>query len=292
MKRFIPIFLLFLCLSGISFAQNKEGSGSLCKQELSHKGIKYTYYLYRPADLKPGAPLVVVFHGYGANKFPATLFGFNPIADKYGFAVCYPCGPQDFKGEHCWDVGYSFHKENNWKRDDVGFTIKLVKHLQKEYSLSKENIFATGHSNGGEMCYLLAYKVPDKFAAVAPVSGLTMKWMYTTLKPSSPIPLFEIHGTDDVVSKWNGDPYNSDGWGEYLSVPCALSYWVATNRCTYAAIEELPQKRNKVIAHKYPAGINNNQVWLYEIIGGTHAWPDKDLDAAEEIWKFFSLYLK
>ncbi len=271
---------------------DNKGRGTLTTHTIKHKGNEYTYWLYIPANLKPGAPLVIFFHGYGSNTIPAIGLGFNPVADKNGFAVCYPRGPKDFKDQHCWDVGYSFHAENNWKRDDVGFTLKLVKHLQKEYNLSKHNIFATGHSNGGEMSYLLAYKTPHTFAAVAPISGLTMEWMYRNLKPEAPIPLMEIHGTEDVVSKWNGDPHNKDGWGEYLAVPTAVAFWVSVNRCTHEESEVLPQKGNKVIAHKYLDGIDGNQVWLYEVIGGTHSWPNDDINTAEEIWKFFSLFLK
>ena len=39
-------------------------------------------------------------------------------------------------------------------------------------------------------------------------------------------------------------------------------------------------------------GVNGNQVWLYEIVDGKHSYAEKDLDAAVEIWKFFSIYLK
>lgn len=292
MKRIALLSLTLIFTLSLCFAQNKEGAGELTEHKLKHKGIEYSYYLYTPKGLPANAPLVIAFHGYGANQFPATRFGFNPVADKNGFAVCYPTGPKDFKEQHCWAVGYSFHKEKNWERDDIGFTIKLVKHLQKKYGFSKENIFATGHSNGGEMSYLLAYKAPHIFAAVAPISGLTMEWMYRELEAKEPIPLMEIHGTEDVVSKWNGDPYNKDGWGSYLAVLVAVSNWASINRCTHIEYGELPVKEKKVKIHRFVNGINGNQVWLYEVEGGTHALPDKSMNIAEEIWKFFTLYIK
>ena len=98
--------------------------------------------------------------------------------------------------------------------------------------------------------------------------------------------------TNDVVSKWEGDPDNKDGWGEYIAVPRAVAYWAAVNRCTHEICEELPLINNKVIAHRYVDGIGGNQVWLYEVVGGSHAWADKDMNPAAEIWKFFSMYLK
>lgn len=265
--------------------------GSMTADSLRYRGNTYTYYLYRPANLPDNAPLVVMFHGYGSRSKPER-YGLNAVADRHGFAVCYPRGLKDFKGKPCWNVGYEFHRERNWRRDDVGFACHLVRYLQREYGFSRENTFATGHSNGGEMCYLLAYLHPEVFTAVAPVSGLTMEWMYRDLSAKKPISLFEIHGTNDKTSLWEGDPENSGGWGKYISVPRAVGYWCAVNRCTHEVSEELPIQRNRVIAHKYIGGTDGNEVWLYEIVDGGHSWADKDLDVGEHIWQFFARHLK
>lgn len=291
MKRLTLLLTLIMCVCGSFAAEKNAGTGTTTKHTLKHKGVEYTYYLYMPNGLPENAPLVVAFHGYGEKNFPTLYFGLNPVADENGFAVCYPTAPLDNRQAHSWAVGYSFQSEAGWERDDVGFTKRLVKHLQKEYGLSRHNVFATGHSNGGEMSYLLAYEASEIFAAVAPMSGLTMEWMYRELTPKRPVPVMEIHGTEDSVSKWNGDPDNRDGWGEYIAVPCAVALWATTNRCTHEVTEELPTINNRVIAHRYVEGIDGNQVWLYEVIGGKH-WTGDDLNIAAEIWKFFTLYLK
>ena len=287
MKRFI-----LLCLAGVLFCSVASAqSGEMTRDSLRYKGNTYTYHLYRPANLPENAPLVVMFHGYGSRSKPER-YGLHLAADRHGFAVCYPRGVKDSRGKDCWNVGYSFHLESNLKRDDVGFACHLVRHLQKEYNFSRENVFATGHSNGGEMCYLLAYERPDVFAAVAPVAGLMMEWMYRDLRAKCPVPIFEIHGTGDKTSKWEGDPDNKYGWGAYLAVPQAVGYWVAVNRCTHCESEVLPVLRNKVTAHRYLDGENGCEVWLYEIENGSHSWMNEDLDVAEHIWSFFSKYLK
>lgn len=204
MKKLVALLVFCFCFGSMAMANGLEGNVTLTEHTIKHKGIEYSYYLYTPKNLPKGAPLVIFFHGYGANNVPATGFGFNPIADKNGFAICYPRGPKDFRDMPCWAVGYSFHTEKGWERD----------------------------------------------------------------------------------------PDNKDGWGEYIAVPRAVSYWAAVNRCTHEICEELPLINNKVIAHRYVDGINGNQVWLYEVVGGTHSWADKDMNPAAEIWKFFSLYLK
>ena len=290
--RKIFTLLLLLCTLGYAAAEGINGTGKLSEHTFRHKGVEYQYTLYTPNNIKADAPLLMVFHGYCSRGIPPDKYSFQPVSDSQGFINCYPRGPQDHKGKRYWSVGYQFHIDNGLMRDDVGFAVRLVKHLQKEYSLSKENVFATGHSNGGAMSYMIAYKAPKTFAAVASVSGHIMECMYRTLKPKEPIPLMEVHGTEDNLSRWNGDPYNNDGWGADIATPRAVGLWAAENRCTHEETETLPIIRNKVIAHRYIGGKNGNQVWFYEVVGGKHSWAEKDMNTATEIWKFFSLYLK
>lgn len=145
--------------------------------------------------------------------------------------------------------------------DDVSFLCELAGLLQDKYGLSRKNTFCTGMSNGGEMCYLLAYSRPDVFAAVAPVSGLTLEWMYRDCDTPAPIPLFEIHGTEDRTSAWEGDLENRGGWGAYLPVEIAVGYWVAANRCVREQTDTLALRRHPVVAHRFVGGTGGNEVW-------------------------------
>lgn len=292
MKKCIISIILALTACICINAQDLNGKGTMTEHSFSHKGIKYTYYLYTPQNLKPGAPLLMVFHGYGSRDIPSIKYGFNPVADKEGFVVCYPKGPKDHKGKEYWSVGYQFHIDNNLMRDDVGMAVKLVRHLQKSFNLSRYNVFATGHSNGGAMSHILSYKASDTFAAVASVSGHIMECTYRSLDTSKPSPLMEIHGTLDPLSRWNGDPFNNDGWGADIAIPLAVGLSAAAHKCTHEETEILPLRRNKVIAHRYLNGTNGNQVWFYEVVGGRHSWAEQDMDTASEIWKFFSMYMK
>ena len=208
MKRLALLLVAMFAFTAIATADNK-GKGTLTEHTFKHKGVEYTYWLYKPQNLPEGAPLIMAFHGYGSRNIPSVGYGFHPVADEHGFAVCYPKGPEDNKGKHCWAVGYDFHLTAGWERDDVGFAVRLVKHLQKKHGFSKHNVFATGHSNGGEMSYLLAYKASDTFAAVAPISGLTMEWMYRTLSG-----LYTYEDFKEYVPKVLFDAYQ----GQYLKV--------------------------------------------------------------------------
>lgn len=256
-----------------------------------HGGLVREYRIYTPKDLAPDAPLVFVLHGYGGSN-DLRKIGFNAVADREGFAVCYPQGSKDGRGKRCWNVGYPF--QSSMQVDDVSFLCQLARHLQKHHSLDPHRTYCTGMSNGGEMCYLLAFKASEVFAAVAPVAGLTMEWMYTELSHKRPIPLFEIHGTEDRTSEWFGDTQNKGGWGAYMPVPIAVGYWVAANRCKNLTEEQIPSTNREngrsIVAHRYTNGVDGNEVWLYEIRGGTHSWGTSDMATADVVWSFFKRF--
>ncbi len=248
--------------------------------------------VYLPYGVQEDAPLVFVLHGYGAG-----IWRENPMvatADRHGFAVCIPEGLRDPQGERSWNVGYPF--QAGWQVDDVKALCRMARHVQKRYHLSRENTFLTGMSNGGEMCYLMAYSKQKTFKSVAPIAGLTMAWMYERMEAPHPIPLMEIHGTEDRVSEWTGDMENKGGWGAYLHVPIAIGYWVAKNRCTSEQVERVEsiqgQEGHTIIKHRYSGSTTGCEVWLYEVVGGVHSWFTSDMDTGEEIWQFFTRYIK
>ena len=247
---------------------------------------------FLPTGIKADAPLVFVLHGYGGH-----IWRENPLVEtarREGFAVCIPQGLTDPKGKPSWNVGYPM--QEGWKVDDVKSLCRMAAFVQKRYHLSRENTFLTGMSNGGEMCYLMAYSRQKTFRAVAPIAGLTMEWMYRTLQAPAPIPLMEIHGTEDRTSEWTGDPTNKGGWGAYMSVPLAVGYWVARNRCTTEETERIeslkPEKGHYIIRHHFTGSESGCDVLLLEVVGAGHVWFTEDMNTGDEIWKFFQGYIK
>ncbi len=282
MKRIITSLVAILLIIGSALGQPKEYRCTI-------DGVERLYKLHLPEGIKPEAPLVFVLHGYGSGIEHVLSKGFTQAADRHGFAVCYPQGSKDSRGNNCWNVGYPFQADMTV--DDISFLCQLAEKLQKEHRLSADKTFLTGMSNGGEMCYLLAYSSQKTFKAVAPIAGLTMAWMPEKYTKPSPIPLFEIHGTEDRVSEWTGDLQNKGGWGAYIAVPEAVDYWVERNGCKNVVTDTLYMKGeggHKTITHKYTEPGSGCEVWLYEVVGAGHTWFNDDMDTAEEIWKFFS----
>lgn len=292
LKKLLRVTLVIVCALFLSVSAKAQETS---EHHFRHGGMDRTYHLYIPDNLAPEAPLVFVLHGYGGKAE-----GYRPemieVARENGFALCYPQGEKDTKGKTGWIVGYP--SQQGVKTDDIDFICSLARHLQKEYGLSKKNTFFSGMSNGGEMCYIMAYLKPDMFAAFASIAGLSMKWSYKKFDAKKAVPFMEVHGTMDKTSRWEGDPFNEHGWGEYLAVPLAVGYWATEAGCTHEETIELPLVRNQVILHKYmggePAweGGPATEVRLYEVVGGKHSWALNDMDTCREIWNFFKLYLR
>lgn len=285
-KNFIQSLLLCAAMSVTAHAQ------TFVEDSLKVQGHMRNFVMYLPAGLKADAPVVFVLHGHGGKIWRGNPF--VKTADKYGFAVCIPQGLKEPTGKTGWNVGYPF--QEGWKVDDVKSLCRMAKYVQKKYQLSRENTFLTGMSNGGEMCYLMGYSKQNTFKAVAPIAGLTMEWTYRTMEAPRPIPLMEIHGTEDRVSEWFGDLDNKGGWGAYMPVPQAVGYWVARNRCTHEVTERVESLKGSqghpIIRHCFAGSPSGCDVWLYEVQGAGHEWFTDDIDTGEEIWRFFRQYVK
>ena len=263
-----------------------------------HDGITRQYIYYEPTELNEQLPLVFVMHGFTGDANDIKNYSkMNDFADQYGFAVCYPRGTVDSGGNRFWNVGYAFHQ--NETVNDVGFLTELAVYLQDTHSLNPDYTFATGMSNGGEMCYMLACQAYDTFKAVAPVAGMILQVILDECDESPAIPIFEIHGSQDNVTPLSGDPNNNDGWGAYPSIQSTINYFAEKNECTTVVnglVPNIDTSDNSFIeSEKHLNGINENEVWYYKVVGGGHDWPgawgNMDIEAGEEAWLFFQNYI-
>lgn len=262
--------------------------------QIEDNGFSRAYIYYHPTSAPEECPLVFVCHGYtGTAQGIMDYSAFNALADEFGFAVCYPQGIEDSFGNTFFNVGYDF--QNNETVDDVAFLQNLKGHLQTNYSLSNDNVFCTGLSNGGDFCYLLACEASEDFKAVAPVAGMILQEIMDDCNPAEEVSIFEIHGTDDDVTYFEGDPNNIDDWGAYPSVPDNIDFW--TNLFELDVLESealpdtVPNDGSTVSSDKYSTEESCTEVWLYTVDGGGHDWPgafgNMDIAVSREIWSFF-----
>ncbi len=275
--RFLYLVFVVVCLVGCSsqIGQTPHREGELEENTLFHQGLEREYLLYTPAAVRSEAPLVIVMHGYTSTMHAiASYVGMNELADEHGFLVAYPQGTQDSDGNNFFNVGYDFHASSNV--DDVGFVRAIVEEIDSQYELDREAIFATGMSNGGDMSFLLACKASDLFRAVAPVAGSMMTKMLNNCEPEVALPVLEIHGDKDRVTRLEGDKENEDGWGPYLDLETTMAFWARKNGLS----------ERKEVESEYPGGDKKlvrsitwhadghlREVRFIVVKGGGHDWP-------------------
>ena len=256
--------------------------------------VEREYIYYHPATAPENCPLVFVFHGYTGSAVDIMEYSeFNAIADNFGFAVCYPQGSLDSFGNAFFNVGYDF--QVNEDVDDLAFTLALNAQLQANHSLDEGAVYATGMSNGGDFCYLLACQASDVFQAVAPVSGMIMQDIMDACNPSSTTNILEIHGTNDDVTYYDGDPTNQDGWGAYPSIPETMGFFVDLYQLMFDETVELPNldptDGSQVEASAWSNEAQCPRVELFKVVGGGHDWPgawgNMDISASLVAWDFF-----
>ena len=266
---------------------------------MEHDGMDRSYLLYQPDGLAAGAPLVFVIHGFTDNaRSMMNWTQFNALADEHGFAVCYPQGARDDQGRSYWEVGYKFSE--HIEKDDVDFLSTLAKNLQDEYGFSKENTFACGMSNGGEMSVMLGLFASDVFKAVGPVAASIMDKTWKKVEGTPTVPTILIQGDKDGTTSWKGDMKDSTGWGAYHPVEDLVALFAGDAPGMKKEVINVPNTDKgdgstvEITKHTYEG--SDREFLFYRVKGGDHDWPgssgNMDINASEEIWKFFSKYIQ
>ena len=278
-----------------------------------HEGVEREYIIHVPENLNQDSPIVFVIHGYtGSAEGIAAYTGMNNIAEREGFIAVYPQGTIDSNGNTFFNVGYEFNDDS--PINDVSFIRELVRSISQEFNLKRKKAFATGMSNGGDMSYLLACTSSDLFKAVAPVAGVLMKGLKDSCELNSPVPIFEIHGTADKISLFEGDLNNEGGWGAYYDLPSTIDFFAERYQLTNKSVKQMISKESgadyDIFFERHWSDDLEEEVWMYRIEDGRHVWPgiklnwwnnplawfyfgsgNEDINASEEVWSFFKKYL-
>jgi polyhydroxybutyrate depolymerase len=299
MKRLLIFLLFFYSCSNQEEDLDDLKNPTWTQKEftMNHEGLEREYILYKPKNFSENAPLMMMLHGYSSNNNNLLSYSkMNAIADQNGFMICYPQGAITYlTNQSHWNANLQMSDIN-----DIDFLSDLVTEIQKQYKVSKENVFVAGMSNGGFMSYTLGCERSDIFKAVASVTGTMSGYDWENCSPEYKIPVMQISGTIDRTVPWDGTMNTAFGWGGAPHILEVMEFWSDLNTCTNDELINFPDidksDNSTVSLTKKKGGSYNNEVWFYKIEGGGHDWPgawgNKDIDASEEIWKFFDSHIK
>ena len=266
------------------------------------ENTRRTYLLHVPSSYnrnKP-IPLVLVFHGgEGQPQQIERHTGFSALADREAFIVAYPEGVN----KH-WNDG----RANAPRVDDVAFATAVIDDLARTLNVDRKRIYATGISNGGMFSQRLACELSGTIAAIASVAATMPDALRVRCKPSQPISVLMIHGTDDPLIPYRGGamPRGTLG-GNVLSAPDAIKFWVAHNKCSPTpttlelGVDRDPKDGTRVESESYDHCAANVDVELVTVVGGGHTLPSSrqylperlvgrtsmEINGTEAIWSFF-----
>lgn len=277
------------------------GAQSTVTDSIESGGLTRYYTVYTPAayDGSEPVPVVLNLHGYGSAAFQQIFYGeFRPIADTANFLLVLPDGTNDLIGWQHWNT----FTPSGTGVDDAAFISDLLDTLIAEYNIDENRIYSTGMSNGGFMSYELACQLSGRIAAVASVTGSIDEDRFGSCDPSHPMPVMEIHGTNDLTV-----PYMGGGAFGFVPIPDVIDYWVGFNNTDpEPELIDIPDTNpgdgSTVEHYIYSGGDNGVSVEHFKVIDGGHTWPgtiflipeagstNKDINASAEIWRFFSQY--
>jgi len=269
---------------------------SVYSQEIAdsiwHDNAYRHYILYIPPAYAAEANLPLVFnlHGRGSNSFEQKFYSkMNEVADTSGFMVCYPQSTS-FNNVNIWNSGF-----DTTAVDDVGFIDALIDEFVADYDIDLNRVYSCGMSNGGYQSYYLACEIPNRFAAIASVTGTMFPPVYDSCDPGKAMPVLQIHGTNDGVVLYNGS-------SSAQAIEEVIAFWVANNLCNATgdtiAIPDIDITDNSTAQLiSYTNCENNSAVQFYKIFNGEHTWPgaaidllgvtNYDINGSEVIWNFF-----
>jgi polyhydroxybutyrate depolymerase len=256
-------------------------------------------------------PLVFSFHGGGGDAEQAEKFTrFDPVSDREGFIVVYP----DALNKN-WNDGRNAQniQSQREKVDDIGFVTALLARLTRDYNIDPRRVYATGPSNGGILSNRIGAELSDRFAAIAPVIGGMARPIAEKFRPTDPISVLMINGTEDPLVPYGGGQVTFLGRprGEIIATSETIKKWVVHNRCNREpVVTDVPNKdtedKTTSVAATYRDGRDDTEVILITIEGGGHTWPGgsqylpvamigrvgRDFDGTALIWSFFKAHPK
>jgi polyhydroxybutyrate depolymerase len=301
-KILISIFLLIvfiILLWNIETFSNEKGN-SITKTIIVG-GVERNYNVYRPmVPVSQKLPVMIVLHGgLGNADFIEQSSGMNAVADTGPFMAVYPNGTGGrlgvMKDRRTWNAGNCCGRASDENVNDVLFIEKMIDDLASMYAIDTSRIYVTGMSNGAMLAYRLACEIPERIAAIIPVSGTLA---INTCGKGAGVPVMHIHGDqDENIQYMGGQGSKSLAGVSHRSIPDTVKIMTDSRQCSPPDV----QHRDNIVTSSYQC--KGAPFTLVLIKGGGHAWPGGqgrnrssmsgiNYSASEQAWNFARQFSK
>jgi len=231
----------------------------------------------RPARTGVGRrPLLIVLH---AALFSGDLardeLDLPARADRAGVVVAFP----DAEGLVWNDGSLSRELPRAFApaSDDLAFIDALITKLVADGTVDPDEVHLAGISSGGMMALRYACSRADRLASVAVFLATMPLEADQECRPTRPLSLLMVAGTDDPVIRWTGEVMlgGMAFLQQRMSVPGSFDFWRRANRCTgLEPARQLPRlgrtAEPSVLLHAASGCAGRVNTVLYEVRGGGH----------------------
>jgi predicted peptidase len=168
-----------------------------------YKNEEFKYRLLKPEKIEPGKkyPLVLFLHGAGERGTDNVkqLLYFPAIIAKPEMREKYPCfviAPQCRSDKRWVEVDWSAKEPSPMiePSDQMKVVLQILDKVANENPVDRDRVYLTGLSMGGYGSWDLAMRMPERFAAVAPICGGGDEQSASKL---AGVPVWAFHGDDD-----------------------------------------------------------------------------------------------
>jgi polyhydroxybutyrate depolymerase len=276
--------------------ENGPVPAGLVQRKIQVGAVEREFFMNIPSSIAGiPSPVIFVLHG-GASSSGIAMHlktDFTILGAKEGYVTVYPSGVNG------WNIGshdmYSFQRRTS-DADDVGFFRTMFDELIKEKIADPQRIYVAGGSNGGVMTMNLVCNLADRIAGAGVlVATLPRAAENNWPKPSRPVPMIIMLGTEDPMKPWSGNQ-------DQMSAEETVNFWCKMNGCRdhpkqWELPDRDPQDGCRVYGQRW-AG--QAPVVFYKLQGHGHGWPmqrgrgiegtgasTRDVSAPEEFWSFF-----
>lgn len=216
--KYLPLVLLAALFTSLGYAQSID---------LGRGEIPVTVPTDYDEDVP--TPLIVALHGYtSSGPWVDNYMGFSNIADDYGFITVAPTGLREPGGDEntFWNASNACCNFYGVETNDVDYIISIIDELKSRYNIDANQVYLTGHSNGGFLSYRIAYEHPETIAAIASLAGAMDQERAEA--PAAPVHVLQIHGTADEVISYSGGDIQEN---RYTSAVGSVRRWADYNGC-------------------------------------------------------------